>query len=417
MDFNNRIDLKQKIKEIEKPKSKQKYSNKNYNVSYKEKNSSTKSIYIKSQKIPGYYEHILKGITNPEIKEIKLKNQNNNNNINQDKIYDNEYILNQLLDKENDTYEDLKHKNKKLRELIIKVSKQLDVLYNKYENIKINAENEKKILLEKLERISANYKLYAESYKENIKLKKEKDILAENSAQINLIYNSCKNTLISLIKKNMNYYTKLKLFYENKNSQFKAINFDDFIFSLKEEFLNNLIQYKNQLDIINYPSFYYELNLFINEECNYCNYNKQNQISKFQTMKNSNNSTYRQNIPVKNDRKENKTARLIKGNNSYDEYRKYKNEKKDKSPRINKKTTKKSTLIIRQKTPSKSNKYYDDLSFNKNNSNNNVNNKYFNKTLYKNQKTNSMIEDEKNNNIFGDVGNIVNYNKRFLYKK
>ena len=212
------------------------------------------------------------------------------------------------------------------------------------------------------------------------------------------------------------YYTKLKLFYENKNSQFKAINYDDFIFSLKEEFLNNLIRYKNQLDIINYPSFYYELNLFINEECNYCNYNKQNQISKFQTMKNSNNSTYRQNIPVKNDRKENKTARLIKGNNSYDEYRKYKNEKKDKSPRINKKTTKKSTLIMRQKTPSKSNKYYDELSFNKNNTNNN-NNKYLNKTLYKNQKTNSVIEDEKNNNIFGDVGNIVNYNKRFSYKK
>ena len=90
-------------------------------------------------------------------------------------MYNNEYIITQLLDKENDTYEDLKHKNKKLRELIIKVSKQLDILYTKYENIKINAENEKKILLEKLEKISSNYKLYAESYKENIKTKKEEE--------------------------------------------------------------------------------------------------------------------------------------------------------------------------------------------------------------------------------------------------
>ena len=211
----------------------------------------------------------------------------------------------------------------------------------------------------------------------------------------------------------MNYYTKLKMFYENKNAQFKTINFDDFIFSLKEEFLNNLIQYRNQLDIINYPSFYYEFNLFINEECNYCNYKKQNQ-----TVKNSNNTTYRQNNSIKNERKENKTSRLIKGNNSYDEYRKYKNNNNnDKSPRINKKFhSKKNSLLIRQKTPSKSNnKNYDELSFNKNNNFNN--NNYFNKSLYNNQKANSIMENEKNNNIFGDVGNIVNYNKKFSYIK
>ena len=210
----------------------------------------------------------------------------------------------------------------------------------------------------------------------------------------------------------MNYYTKLKMFYENKNSQFKAINFDDFIFSLKEEFLNNLIQYKNQLDIINFPSFYYEFNLFINEECNYCNFKNKNQI--IQTNKiQSNNSTYRSNISIRNDRKENRTTRLIKGNNSYDEYRKCKKEEKDKSPQINKKG-KKSIILIRQKTPSKSNKYNENFSFNKNNSNKNN----FNKTMYNNQKINSVIiEDEKNNNIFGDVGNVVNYNKKFLYKK
>ena len=407
MNFNSKIDLKQKYKEREKPKSKQKYNSNNT----KNLNQVIKPNKSKTSQTNRYFENILKGITNPNLNPLNSKNTNINNNY-QDQIYDNEYILTQLLDKENDTYEDLKHKNKKLRELIIKVSKQLDILYTKYENIKINAENEKKILLEKLEKISSNYKLYAESYKENIKLKKEKDLLAENCSQINLIYNSCKNTLVSLIKKNMNYYTKLKMFYENKNAQFKTINFDDFIFSLKEEFLNNLIQYKNQLDIINFPSFYYEFNLFLNEECNYCNLKKQNIINKIQTDKNSSCTTYRQNISIKNERKENRTARLIKGNNSYDEYRNCKNKVKDKSPRINKNKSKKITLI-RQKTPSKSNKYYNDLSFNKNNNNN----KYFNKTLYNNQNINIIKEDEKNNSIFGDVGNIVNYNKKFSYKK
>ena len=407
MNFNSKIDLKQKCKEREKPKSKQKYNSNNT----KNLNQVIKPNKSKTSQTNRYFENILKGITNPNLNPLNSKNTNINNNY-QDQIYDNEYILTQLLDKENDTYEDLKHKNKKLRELIIKVSKQLDLLYTKYENIKINAENEKKILLEKLEKISSNYKLYAESYKENIKLKKEKDLLAENCSQINLIYNSCKNTLVSLIKKNMNYYTKLKIFYENKNAQFKTINFDDFIFSLKEEFLNNLIQYKNQLDIINFPSFYYEFNLFLNEECNYCNLKKQNIINKIQTDKNSSCTTYRQNISIKNERKENRTARLIKGNNSYDEYRNCKNKVKDKSPRINKNKSKKITLI-RQKTPSKSNKYYNDLSFNKNNNNN----KYFNKTLYNNQNINIVKEDEKNSSIFGDVGNIVNYNKKFSYKK
>ena len=413
MEFNQKKDFKPKIKEKFQQKIKQKYNNRktNYIISKDEKSQSKNSSKSKITQNQKYFENILKGTNNQEIIPNLSKTQNTIK-INQDIIYNNDYIIAQLLDKEDDTYEDLKHKNKKLRELIIKVSKQLDMLYTKYENIKINTENEKKNLLEKFEKISSNYKLYAESYKENLKLKKEKDLLTENCSQINLIYNSCKNTLISLIKKNMNYYTKLKMFYENKNSEFKAINFDDFIFSLKEEILNNLIQYKNQLDIINYPSFYYEFNLFINEECNYCNYKQNNQINNFQIYKNSNNSTYRQNISFRNDKKENQTSKIIKGNNSFDGYRKYYKEKRDKSPKINNKKIKKSGLIMRQKTPIKNNKDYGNLSFNIN-FDNNYN---LNKTIYNNQKKNISIEDEKNNNIFGDVGNVFNIDKKRCHK-
>ena len=413
MEFNQKKDFKPKIKEKFQQKIKQKYNNRktNYIISKDEKSQSKNSSKSKITQNQKYFENILKGTNNQEIIRNISKTQNTIN-INQDNIYNNDYIIAQLLDKEDDTYEDLKHKNKKLRELIIKVSKQLDMLYTKYENIKINTENEKKNLLEKFEKISSNYKLYAESYKENLKLKKEKDLLTENCSQINLIYNSCKNTLISVIKKNMNYYTKLKMFYENKNSEFKAINFDDFIFSLKEEILNNLIQYKNQLDIINYPSFYYEFNLFINEECNYCNYKQNNQTNNFQIYKNSNNSTYRQNISFRNDKKENQTSKIIKGNNSFDGYRKYYKEKRDKSPKINNKKIKKSGLIMRQKTPIKNNKDYGNLSFNIN-FDNNYN---LNKTIYNNQKKNISIEDEKNNNIFGDVGNVFNIDKKRCHK-
>ena len=202
MDFNTKVELKPKLKENSQPKIKQKYNsnNSNFLLSNRDKNINIKPTKPKYIQKPGLFENILKVTNNPGINQTKTKTQNINNNP-QEIIIDNDYIFTQLLDKENDTYEDLKHKNKKLRELIVKVSKQLDMLYIKYENIKINAENEKKILLEKLEKISTNYKIYAESYKENIKLKKEKELLAENYSQINLIYNSCKNTLISLIKK------------------------------------------------------------------------------------------------------------------------------------------------------------------------------------------------------------------------
>ena len=68
---------------------------------------------------------------------------------------------------------------------------------------------------------------------------------------------------------------------------------------------------------------------------------------------------------------------------------------------------------MRQKTPIKNNKDYGNLSFNIN-FDNNYN---LNKTIYNNQKKNISIEDEKNNNIFGDVGNIININRNCCYKK
>ena len=67
---------------------------------------------------------------------------------------------------------------------------------------------------------------------------------------------------------------------------------------------------------------------------------------------------------------------------------------------------------MRQKTPIKNNKDYGNLSFNIN-FDNNYN---LNKTIYNNQKKNISIEDEKNNNIFGDVGNVFNINKKRCHK-
>ena len=412
MNFNNKIKLKQKEKENVKTKNKSKEKFSTYNTNHlninKEKNKSFNGITNnKKNKKKDVFEIILKDMNNNNINTFNSNKQKNKNL--EEHYYDYSYLSNYLIDKENDTYEELKQKNKKLREIIIMVSKQLDVLSTKYETIKNSAENEKKILLEKLEKISNNYKLYAESYKENSKLKKEKEILAENSSQMNLILNSCKNSFIILLKKNMQYYTRLKLFYENKNKQYKCINLDEFIFSLKEEILNNIMQYKSQLDPVNYPTFSYEYNTFLFNERNYYGFSNQNN----------------KNFPKSKRSKRNNEIEQVKKNNSFDEYkmkkRKEKMEKekykeKDISPKYDKRNLKKN-LMIREKTPTKSNSnlncFRNINNFQKTHFHNGFNEKNKNNN---NSKSNFSISNEKDD-IFGDVGNIVTFNKRYSSRK
>ena len=410
MDFKNKVKINQKDKENSKNKSKEKYLSYNSNalIRNREKNKSLTCIMNNkkfSQK--DYFENIIKDMNNNNANIINLKKQYNQKF--DDKVYDYSELSIKLIDKENDTYEQLKQKNKKLREIIIKISKQLEILSLKYDNIKINSDNEKKNLLEKLDKISSNYKLYAESYKENIQLKKEKEILAENSSQINIILNSCKNNIINLLKKNMQYYAKLKFFYENKNIQYKSINYDDFIFSLKEEILNNLMQYKTQLDIINYPTFFYEYNTFIYDEINYYKFKKQN---------NNNNKT-------KSIR--NQGIDQTKENNSFDEYRKnrkkekYKDKDKDKTPKADKNNIKRN-ILLREKTPSKSNCnlgcYKNFKNFHKTHFHNCLNDKSSNNiNKNSNNNTNKSNISRENEGIFGDVGNVISTKKRYSSRK
>ena len=407
MDFNNKS--KTKDKENNKNKSKEKYLNYGTNYLYnREKNKSfTSIINNKKPKKKDYFENFLKDLNSNKSNINTINNkkpiiQNTN-----DQFNDYSSIYSQLIDKENDSYQELKQKNKKLREIIVKVSKQLDLLSTKFENVKTTADNEKKKLLEKFEKISANYQMYAESYKKNELLQKEKDILTENNTQINIIYNSCKNSLTNLIRKNMQYYKKLKFFYENKNNQYKSINIDEFVFSLKEEILNNLLQYKGQLDIINNPIFYEEYDSFINDEFNFYGFKRQNNHLKSKSFKRNNDEE------------------KIKENKSFDECRKNKSKEKDKikdkeniSPRFKKMPIKKNTFN-REKTPCKNTSdlscYKNMKNYHKTHFHNCFNDKFSN---HKNDSkfSNSNISKDKDN-LFGNVGSVIPFKKRNSSKK
>lgn len=409
MDFNNKP--KAKDKEINKNKSKDKYLNYGTNYLYnREKNKSfTSLINNKKPKKNNYFENFFKDMNSNKstINTINSKKpliQNAN-----DQFNDYASIYSQLIDKENDSYQELKQKNKKLREIIIKVSKQLDLLSLKFENVKTTADNEKKKLLEKFEKISANYQMYAESYKKNEQLQKEKDILVENSNQLNIIYNSCKNSLINLIRKNMQYYRKLKFFYENKNNQYKSINIDEFVFSLKEEILNNLLQYKSQLDIINNPIFYEEYDSFINDEFNFYGFKRQNSYLKSKTFKRNNDEE------------------KVKENNSFDECRNHKSKEKDKikdkeniSQRFKKMSVKKN-ILNREKTPCKNasdlNCYKNIKNYHKTHFHNFFNDKNSNHKNDSRYSNSNISKDKDNDNLFGNVGNVIPFRKRFSSRK
>ena len=281
------------------------------------------------------------------------------------------------------------------------------MLSTKFENVKTTADNEKKKLLEKFEKISANYQMYAESYKKYEQLQKEKDILAENSSQINIIYNSCKNSLINLIRKNMQYYKKLKFFYENKNNQYKSINFDEFLFSLKEEILNNLLQYKSQLDIINNPIFFDEYDSFINDEFNFYGFKRPNNHLKSKSFK------------------RNTDEEKVKENNSFDECRKQRSKEKNKikdkeniSPRFKKVSAKKS-ILDREKTPCKNtsdlNCYKNIKNYHKTHFHNCFNDKFSNHKNDSKYSTSNISKDK--DNLFGNVGSVVPFKKRYSSRK
>ena len=112
--------------------------------------------------------------------------------INKDNNRDN--LFTQLIESNSDTYQDLKIKNKKLREIIIKITEEIKALNTKIKTMEKEFTTEKQLLLDKLDKITNNYKLYAEGYKEKAILKKDIGTLINNYKQNNKVLNSFKDS-------------------------------------------------------------------------------------------------------------------------------------------------------------------------------------------------------------------------------
>ena len=178
-------------------------------------------------------------------------------------MYNNENDFFQLIENNNDTNQELRMKNKKLREIIIQITSQLKALNIKYQNLEKQFTSEKQMLLDKLEQITGNYKLYAEGYQEKAILKKDMGTLLNNYKQNNKVLNSFKDSFIFLLKKNMNIYRdfkKIETFQNDNNKTFTLLN------NMKNNLFSNIIRFRKNIDMINFPEFYKEYLTFIESE-------------------------------------------------------------------------------------------------------------------------------------------------------
>lgn len=208
----------------------------------------------------------------------------------------NDNILLQLIENNSDTYQDLRLKNKKLRDIIIKITDQLKALNTKYQSLEKQFTSEKQILLDKLEQITGNYKLYAEGYQEKTILKKDMGTLINNYKQNNRVMNSFKDSFLFMLKKNMSMYNdfkKMETMPSNSNKIFDLLN------NIKNNLFNNIIRFRKNIDMINFPDFYKEYLTFIEVEENESNKLFSRKIFN-KTIKRTNNKKNSNNISGKN---------------------------------------------------------------------------------------------------------------------
>ena len=230
-------------------------------------------------------------------------------------MFNNEINFFQLIENNSDTYQDLRIKNKKLRDIIVKITDQLKTLSIKNQNLEKQLTSEKQMLLDKLEQITGNYKLYAEGYQEKTLLKKDMGTLINNYKQNNRVMNSFKDSFLFLLRKNMNMYTdfkKIDIGSLNNNRNIELVN------NIKNNLFNNIARFRKNIDIINFPDFYKEYLSFIDVEGREENENNnlfnkriyKNNIKKSNSMKN--NIINGNNISYKDKRKSLKKSENIK---------------------------------------------------------------------------------------------------------
>lgn len=166
----------------------------------------------------------------------------------------------ELIEKEGDTYEELKIKNSKLRMLIIQASTKLNEMTKKCNQMENDFKIEKKTFLSELEKISNNYQMYAESYKQIPKIRNDYQILQVKYNQNNKVIENYQENIKSLLQDFIQLHSNISNYIENatnsneySNNHENNLGFIDFI---KGIIFKNIEKYQKDIDLVNFGNFY-----------------------------------------------------------------------------------------------------------------------------------------------------------------
>jgi len=204
-------------------------------------------------------------------------NTNNNTNNNNFPFLD----INNLLENDKDSYESLKTKNKNLRKLIIQTSNKFVDLSQKFTQNENLHQNEKNEILKQLDKISNNYKLYAKSHQENIKLKSDFKELEKKFNQNNKVINNLIKIAENLLSDYIIFYKKITKFLKDNQNNENDFSENSFYFleNLKEIIQKHTLKYKKDIDAVNFSEIYEEFNFFIKDFENKNKFNFDNNIN------------------------------------------------------------------------------------------------------------------------------------------
>ena len=171
-----------------------------------------------------------------------------------------------LMEQDTDTYEDLKMKNSKLRKIIVQASSKIADMNKKYMSMENEYKLEKATILSELDKITNNYKLYAESYKQLPKIQNEYTALMNKYKQNNKVIENYLDNIKQLLNDFIQLHNSIHNYIENTQSKYYNNRTNDtfgFIEFTKKNILRCIFKYKNEIDSVNFGKFYGVYHSFI----------------------------------------------------------------------------------------------------------------------------------------------------------
>lgn len=154
----------------------------------------------------------------------------------------------------NDDYKTLISKNENLRNVLIHSSNRIEDLQQKINEMQEEHLKEKTLIFNELDRISQNYKEYAESHKKiqemDVDYFQLKDDYTHNAKLLNAYHSNISEFLsdyVDLFKQILKHLTS-----------FKQYSSSNLVYDMKDAILTNMIKYRNWIDNFNFAEIYDE---------------------------------------------------------------------------------------------------------------------------------------------------------------